>query len=853
MTVYVTAAFTAANATALTAYTAETGGGWTRHGSASNTAAPVINGNKLECVDNYTSANYFNTTPPATANYEVKLAWTWNGNTNLLVGPLARAHGALGSAYAFAYRRSDGGVQLRNTSGGTMGSAVSLSPTSGVAYESTLKVNGTSLEGFVQRKSDDQWLTSGGTWQSTKVACCTATDSAITATWYGGFWFADSNETTRSTIDDFSVFDDLVASATGTTLTGPSGGVVGAASTNFTVGVTPVGGEITGTLTVTPNDGGAGGSFSPTTLALTTGSPTGTFVYTPATTGAKTIGITDNGGLADAASLTYTVSAAPATAITLTGPSSGVVGAPSSNFSVAANGAITGTVVVTPDDNGGGGTFSPTSINLSSGSPTGTFTYAAASAGAKSVGVTNNGALTNPADITFTASAAAATAITLTGPTAGAVGSPSSAFSVAANGVITGTVVVTPSDSAAGGTFTPSSVSINSASPTATFTYTASSPGAKSISTSDNGGLTDPTPISYTASASLPYTVTNLTVFGQPSCILLPTSYNSGTPTDLIIFCHGQNQAQTAPDTETDPRTMSVVLCGAGFIIAASAARSNSWGNPGAVEDNVQLERYMRANFNIRHTYVWGQSMGGIVGLNLISSGRIDVKGAFFHAPVCSLQALHNNGAGAYAGIIDAAYGITGSGDNTYAIKTRGHDPLLRTASAFHHIPMRFYASASDGTVPKATNSDPFAALLAGWCREAAVVTATGGHIDTSHIQTADTLAFLQRCQAAPVAKGPPATTRTVTVTLTSDGTTPRASLTGLKWAWWDQITPNLAEWPTDRGSAETTDGSGVLSISVKSNLPVGGIGYLVVTNSDGTLTQSPVRLAAQGPAQVGA
>ena len=54
--------------------------------------------------------------------------------------------------------------------------------------------------------------------------------------------------------------------------------------------------------------------------------------------------------------------AAAATAITLTNasPNSGPVGVASNNFTVGANGAISGTVVVTPSDGGAGGAFTPT-------------------------------------------------------------------------------------------------------------------------------------------------------------------------------------------------------------------------------------------------------------------------------------------------------------------------------------------------------------------------------------------------------------------------------------------------------------------------------------------------------------
>jgi hypothetical protein len=105
--------------------------------------------------------------------------------------------------------------------------------------------------------------------------------------------------------------------ATGVTMSGPSSGVVSVASTNFTIGVSPSGGTITGTVVVTPSSGGGGGTFTPTTVSLTDAIPTATFTYTPASTGAKTISVTNNGGLTNPSNITYTVSASDTTAPTV--------------------------------------------------------------------------------------------------------------------------------------------------------------------------------------------------------------------------------------------------------------------------------------------------------------------------------------------------------------------------------------------------------------------------------------------------------------------------------------------------------------------------------------------------------
>lgn len=99
-----------------------------------------------------------------------------------------------------------------------------------------------------------------------------------------------------------------------------------------------------------------------------------------------------------------------ATAVTLSGPASGVVNTPSTNFTVGANGTITGTVIFTPTSSSGSGSFTPTTVSISSGSPTGTFTFTPTSTGLRQINGTNNGSLTAPANVAYTATSATVSA-----------------------------------------------------------------------------------------------------------------------------------------------------------------------------------------------------------------------------------------------------------------------------------------------------------------------------------------------------------------------------------------------------------------------------------------------------------
>jgi hypothetical protein len=88
---------------------------------------------------------------------------------------------------------------------------------------------------------------------------------------------------------------------------GPETGFTSAASSLFSVGL-PVGGLVSDVVTVTPSDGGAGGTFVPPSVTLTALNRVAKFTYVPSSTaGDRTITTTNDGGLTDPPPVVYTV------------------------------------------------------------------------------------------------------------------------------------------------------------------------------------------------------------------------------------------------------------------------------------------------------------------------------------------------------------------------------------------------------------------------------------------------------------------------------------------------------------------------------------------------------------------
>lgn len=105
----------------------------------------------------------------------------------------------------------------------------------------------------------------------------------------------------------------------------------------------------------------------------------------------------------------------------------------------------------------------------------------------------------------------AAPYLTITGPSTASTGIPSANFTATLNGYLAGNVTVTPSDGGAG-VFTPSTVVLNNANTTATFTYTPAAAGTASVALSNSAGIINPSTWNVTVTNPGALTIGALTV-----------------------------------------------------------------------------------------------------------------------------------------------------------------------------------------------------------------------------------------------------------------------------------------------------------------------------------------------------
>lgn len=152
------------------------------------------------------------------------------------------------------------------------------------------------------------WAIAGGTALTLTLSGTVYQGETVTLTYARSGTTDDIKDGAGNYLADFSAASvtnnsTQTTPATAYTLTAPGtpSGTAGVASGNFTL--TPNG---TFTGTITPSDGGGGGTFTPSSRTWSGTSDAKTFTYTPASPGVKTISATDSGSLTDPASVSYT-------------------------------------------------------------------------------------------------------------------------------------------------------------------------------------------------------------------------------------------------------------------------------------------------------------------------------------------------------------------------------------------------------------------------------------------------------------------------------------------------------------------------------------------------------------------
>lgn len=209
------------------------------------------------------------------------------------------------------------------------------------------------------------------------------------------------------------------------------------------------------------------------------------------------------------------------------------------------------------------------------------------------------------------------------------------------------------------------------------------------------------------------------TIGGESSIILTPHSPTQG----IVVYAHGNNQTEQEVLTGGNVAPLTADLLDAGYIVAASLAEGNAWGNDASIAAYEALIEHAQEASPVDDVYLLGESMGGLPSLRLAASIP-DVKAWVGFYPVCDVSTILDQE--------DLREGV-----NT-AYPNGGEDTV--SPPPMPDVPLLFLASPDDTRVPKESNSDRCAAAA----EDATVVTTTGNHGDPSNFDSGRIIQFFE-------------------------------------------------------------------------------------------------------------
>ena len=347
------------------------------------------------------------------------------------------------------------------------------------------------------------------------------------------------------------------------TFTGPAGGALNTASSNFTV--TP-NGTYSGTITITPSGGGLS---TPIVLTYSSSAAPQTFTITPTAVGPVKLTPSNSGSLTNPSALSYATPPGAPTIGTATAGNGQV--AVSFTAPASTGGSAITSYKATCGSQSVSGTASPITVTgLSNGT---SYTCTVTASNAEGVGAPS--AASNSVTPSVVASS-----YTLTGPTGGALNTASSNFTVTPNGTYSGTITITPSG---GGLSTPIVLTYSNSAASQTFTITPTAVGPVKLTPSNSGSLTNPSALSYATPPGAPTIGTATAGNGQVAVsFTAPASTGGSAITSYKATCGSQSVSGTA-----SPITVTGLSNGTSYTCTVTASNAEGVGAPSAASNSV--------------------------------------------------------------------------------------------------------------------------------------------------------------------------------------------------------------------------------------------------------------------------
>ena len=297
MSIFLSDGFTGTPGALATSLTPSVGGAWVKHVSETSNLVVNASGDGISVAASQAGLIY-NDRDPGNDRYSVYVARGTSPSGNF--GPCACVDPAASTFYFAEWSSSGQTIRLARRLAGanvTIGSVSSghlISNTNGIGIEVDLPNSRMRVYKLDENNVEVEVVP----WQ---------TNTDITQRGYAGVTLYNTNTSAGAGITSISADNTLAATATSVTLSGPTSGTTGVASTNFTATTDQ---PVSTDTTITTVTAGTG-TFSPSAPVILAGTSSITFTYTPSASQTANISITNSAGLTVLGSpIAYTSSAA---------------------------------------------------------------------------------------------------------------------------------------------------------------------------------------------------------------------------------------------------------------------------------------------------------------------------------------------------------------------------------------------------------------------------------------------------------------------------------------------------------------------------------------------------------------
>ena len=208
-------------------------------------------------------------------------------------------------------------------------------------------------------------------------------------------------------------------------------------------------------------------------------------------------------------------------------------------------------------------------------------------------------------------------------------------------------------------------------------------------------------------------------LYRDDGVLILPDGYTgSGTPTRLVINCHGAGGTVSSADSQIEHQALTQYLVANGYAVmdmnglpkdlAAEHGIDlrNNVGSPIAVRCYVKGYRYCLEHFHLYpEVFVHGGSMGGITGANLVLCGALPVIAHTAFCPVLDTYHqifLHPWSDGLPKTALGKLYGLAVDGAGEYLYdeeKIAGYNPVRNKKAEAYPVPLKIWHCVDDETV----------------------------------------------------------------------------------------------------------------------------------------------------------